>query len=126
MMSYYLPTIEKLLDAYCTLEEQNMSGPNIDKTKLEIEDALDTINKAFETLLDGFFEHTSWDISSDISVLNSMLAQEGLTGETIHGQETAANKPSPELSFGPEQTAGKILDAMGGAAAAAPAPEDKN
>ena len=150
MMNYYLPTTQKLLDAYCSLEEQHVSGTNIDKTKKEIEDALDTINRAFETLLDGFFEHTSWDISSDISVLNSMFAQEGLTGTTIREQmngdaggktgkeqkeemaagaaSTAASvasaaKRKPELSFGAAQTAGKILDAMGGAAAAAPEPE---
>ena len=49
------------------------------KSKKEIEDTLDTINQAFEKLLDSFFKDTAWDISSDISVLQTMLAQEGLT-----------------------------------------------
>ncbi|MCD7842383.1 MAG: 5-bromo-4-chloroindolyl phosphate hydrolysis domain protein, partial [Lachnospiraceae bacterium] len=40
----------------------------------------DTINTAFENLLDSLYEEQAWDISTDISVLNSMLAQEGLTG----------------------------------------------
>ncbi len=40
---------------------------------------MDTINQAFENLLDSFFQDTAWDISSDISVLQTMLAQEGLT-----------------------------------------------
>ena len=143
MMSYYLPTTQKLLDAYCALDEQHVSGTNIDKTKREIEEALDTINKAFENLLDGFFEHTSWDISSDISVLNTMFAQEGLTGDSIRDQvggsaasagakedgqtgteQKTGNTPrKPELSFGAAQTAEHILDAMGGAAAAAPEPD---
>ena len=50
-----------------------------EKVKKEIEDTLDTINQAFEKLLDSFFKDTAWDISSDISVLQTMLAQEGLT-----------------------------------------------
>ena len=80
MMSYYLPTTKKLLDAYCNLNEQPVSGQNIDSMKREIEDTLDTLNAAFEKLLDDLFEEQAWDISSDISVLNTMLAQEGLTG----------------------------------------------
>lgn len=80
LMSYYLPTTRKLLDAYCDLDSQPIRGQNIESMKKEIEDALDTINAAFENLLDGFFEEKAWDISSDISVLHTMLAQEGLTG----------------------------------------------
>ena len=81
MMSYYLPTTRKLLDAYCELDEQPIRGQNIENTKKEIEVALDTINEAFEKLLDDLFETTAWDISSDISVLQTMLKQEGLTGK---------------------------------------------
>ena len=47
--------------------------------KKEIEDTLDTLNIAFEKLLDDLFQETAWDVSSDISVLKTMLAQEGLT-----------------------------------------------
>lgn len=46
----------------------------------EIEDTLDTLNEAFAKLLDSVFQDTAWDVSSDISVLHTMLAQEGLTG----------------------------------------------
>ena len=41
---------------------------------------MDTLNTAFGNLLDSLFQETAWDISSDISVLETMLAQEGLTG----------------------------------------------
>ena len=41
--------------------------------------ALDMLNIAFEKLLDGLFRDTAWDVSADISVLQTMLAQEGLT-----------------------------------------------
>ena len=48
-------------------------------SKKEIEDTLDTLNQAFEKLLDSLFRDRAWDVSSDISVLETMLAQEGLT-----------------------------------------------
>ena len=83
MMSYYLPTTRKLLDAYCEMDEQPIQGENIKSTRKEIESALDTINTAFENLLDSFFKDQAWDISSDITVLNTMLAQEGLTGKAF-------------------------------------------
>ena len=79
MMSYYLPTTKKLLDTYCELDEQPVPGENIETTKQEIAATLDTLNNAFAKLLDDLFEEKAWDISSDISVLNTMLAQEGLT-----------------------------------------------
>lgn len=80
-MDYYLPTTTKLLNAYIDLDRQEIAGENISATKREIEETLDTINSAFEKLLDGLFEDTAWDISSDISVMKTMMAQEGLTGE---------------------------------------------
>ena len=78
-MQYYLPTTLKLLNAYQEFESQPIQGENITTAKYEIKDALDTINLAFENLFDNLFASASMDISADISVLNTMLAQEGLT-----------------------------------------------
>ena len=84
LMKYYLPTTIKLLDSYEKLTEEELSGQhpdqltNIAKSKKEIEDTLDTLNSAFAKLLYNLFEDTAWDVSSDISVLQTMLAQEGL------------------------------------------------
>lgn len=79
MMEYYLPTTVKLLEAYENLDQQPVQGENIVSSKQEIEKTLDTLNVAFEKLLDSLFQDTAWDVSSDISVLHTMLAQEGLT-----------------------------------------------
>lgn len=91
-MDYYLPTTVKLLKAYEELDKQPIEGENIKTAKKEIENTLDTINEAFENLLDGFFRNTAWDVSTDISVLKTMLAQEGLTGKKdfdgVSGKET--------------------------------------
>ena len=83
MMSFYLPTTQKLLSAYCELENQPVAGTNIESTRKEIENSLDTLNQAFEKLLDDLFQDTAWDISSDISVLNTMLAQDGYTDDKL-------------------------------------------
>ncbi len=79
LMEYYLPTTVKLLEAYQELSAQPVDGDNIRASMKEIEDTLDTLNAAFERLLDNLFQDTAWDVSSDISVLQTMLAQEGLT-----------------------------------------------
>lgn len=79
MMDYYLPMTIKLLDAYEEMDGQPVQGENIRNSKKEIEDTIDTLNEAFAKLLDSVFKDTAWDVSSDISVLHTMLAQEGLT-----------------------------------------------
>ncbi len=80
LMDYYLPMTVKLLDAYGDMDCQPVQGENIRSSKAEIEKTLDTLNDAFARLLDSIFQDTAWDVSSDISVLHTMLAQEGLTG----------------------------------------------
>lgn len=83
LMVYYLPTTMKLLEAYGELDRQPVEGENIISTKQEIRDALGTINDAFEKLLDSMFQDMAWDISSDISVMKTMMAQDGLTGDKM-------------------------------------------
>ena len=83
MMDYYLPMTVKLLNAYADMDAQPVQGETIRASKLEIEQTLDTLNLAFEKLLDSVFEDTALDVSSDISVLQTLLAQEGLTEDEI-------------------------------------------
>lgn len=78
LMEYYLPMTVKLLEAYADMDRQPVQGETIRNSKKEIEDTLDTLNDAFEKLLDSIFQDTAWDLSSDITVLHAMLAQEGL------------------------------------------------
>jgi 5-bromo-4-chloroindolyl phosphate hydrolysis protein len=79
LFGYYLPTTIKLIDAYLEFDRQTVQGENIINAKQEIKDALDTIIHAFENLLDGLFENAALDVSADISVLRTILAQDGLT-----------------------------------------------
>ena len=83
MMDYYLPMTVKLLNAYADMDAQPVQGETIRASKMEIEQTLDTLNLAFEKLLDSVFADTALDVSSDISVLQTLLAQEGLTEDEI-------------------------------------------
>ncbi|HHX59255.1 MAG TPA: 5-bromo-4-chloroindolyl phosphate hydrolysis protein [Epulopiscium sp.] len=78
---YFLPTTLKLAKTYTQLDDQPVQGQNISTAKQEIEETMDTIYDAFENLLDGLFEDVALDVSTDISVLETMFAQEGLTGD---------------------------------------------
>lgn len=80
---YFLPTTLKLLDAYREFDYQPIRGENVSTAKKEIEDTMDTINLAFENLLDDLFQDAAMDVSADISVLETMLAQEGLSQKNI-------------------------------------------
>ena len=83
LMDYYLPMTVKLLNAYADMDAQPVAGETILASKREIEQTLDTLNLAFEKLLDDMFKDTAMDISSDISVLQTLLAQEGLTEDDL-------------------------------------------
>lgn len=83
LMNYYLPMTIKLLNAYADMDAQPIQGDTIVASKQEIEATLDTLNQAYEKLLDDLFSDTALDVSSDISVLQTLLAQEGLTDDAF-------------------------------------------
>ena len=80
-MNYYLPTTLKLLTSYDKLSRQRVKGENIQKTMFEIEGMMETIAGAFEKQLDSLFGDDAMDIAADISVMESILKQEGLSGD---------------------------------------------
>ena len=68
---------------------QNLKmGAYTRRNKKEIEDTIDTMNAAFDKLFDSMFEVTSMDISSDASVMKTLLEQEGLTGHSFGSNTT--------------------------------------
>ncbi len=79
-MNYYLPTTLKILNAYDRMDSTGISGDNIDSTKERVEQLMDTLVHAFDKQLDSLFGAEALDISTDITVLENMLAREGLSG----------------------------------------------
>jgi len=78
-LDYYLPTTLKLLNAYDRASGAGVSGENIDGMKTRVEDTMGTLVKAFERQLDSLYGADAMDVSTDITVLQTLLAREGLT-----------------------------------------------
>ena len=83
-MNYYLPTSLKLLNAYDRMVDQGVEGENISSAKKGVEGIMDNIVTAFEKQLDSLFGDQAMDISTDITVLENMLACEGFVEDPIH------------------------------------------
>ena len=79
-MNYYLPTTIKLLNAYDRMSAQGIEGENLDKSMNSINEMLDTAIEAYKKRLDSLFADQALDIETDIQVMNTMLAREGLSG----------------------------------------------
>ena len=87
-MDYYLPTTLKLLNAYDRMSVTGIGGENIDTTKTKVESMMTTIVTAFEKQYDALFGADALDISTDITVLETMMAREGFVGERMEAETT--------------------------------------
>ena len=93
-LDYYLPTTLKLLNAYDRMSGTGVSGENIDTTLAKVEGMMRTIVAAFEKQLDSLYGAEALDISTDITVLENMMAREGLSDDPIH--QTQKETPAAE------------------------------
>ena len=82
-LNYYLPTTLKLLNAYDRMDAAGVSGTNIDGAMGKIENMMDTVVAAFDKQLDALFGDVAMDISTDITVMENLLAQEGIGGTQL-------------------------------------------
>ena len=79
-MNYYLPTTLRLLDAYKSFSGQPVQGRHLEETRAQIEDTVETVVQAFSNLLDGLMQDDLRDVSADMTVMKSLMEQDGLTG----------------------------------------------
>lgn len=77
-MNYYLPTTQKLVNKYVFVMRQDADSENITSTAASIEDVLAQIDTAFKHQLDALFADDALDISTDIAVLEALLARDNL------------------------------------------------
>ncbi|MCU6716631.1 5-bromo-4-chloroindolyl phosphate hydrolysis family protein [Roseburia amylophila] len=77
-MNYYLPTTEKLLEAYIEIDEKQVKGKTLQKVKKDIEESIDKIIDSFEGILDKFYQEKELDIATDISAMEILMKQDGL------------------------------------------------
>lgn len=78
-IDYYLPTTEKLLEAYIDIGTSRTNAKSKKNSRKSIEDSVDKINIAFENILDQFYLEQEMDIESDIAAMEVMMAQERIT-----------------------------------------------
>ena len=90
-MDYYLPTTLKLLNSYDRMSGAGVSGENIDATLNKVEGIMRNIVAAFEKQLDALYGAEAMDISADITVLETMMAREGLTGQPLKAQTSGGD-----------------------------------
>ncbi|MBE6939330.1 MAG: hypothetical protein E7457_00680 [Ruminococcaceae bacterium] len=88
-LNYYLPTTQKLLDAYAEFEDAGIRGSNVDQTKKRIETTMDGIVEGFERQLDELYRDDAMDIESDIRVMKTMLRNDSASAEEDFGLGTA-------------------------------------
>ena len=67
------------LDDYSQLEDQEVSGANITAAMARIEGMMDKVVEGFEKQLDQLFQGDAMDITTDVEVLERMLAKDGLS-----------------------------------------------
>ena len=94
-MNYYLPTADKLLTQYRELGESGSQGENVRGAMTVVENSLEMIAVAFERQLDSLYRHEAMDIQTDIDVLETMLAADGIRPER-KPEETASEKKEEE------------------------------
>lgn len=78
-MNYYLPTADKLMANYRLMMESANKGENIESAMQSIENSLGMIAAAFEKQLDNLYKDRALDVETDIDVMESMLAGDGLS-----------------------------------------------
>lgn len=98
-LDYYLPTTLKILNAYDRMDAVGISGQNIDTTKQKVEAMMDTIAQAFDRQLDALFGEEALDISTDITVMENLLAREGLSGMNLGGKKEDGDQGSVHLEL---------------------------
>lgn len=87
LMAYYMPSVMKLLRVYEDMEKQPIQSANILKTRMEIAESLGKVNQALETMYNDLFQDVAMDISSDIKVLETMLAKDGWSGQSLRSSD---------------------------------------
>ena len=85
-VSYYMPTTLKLLRTYNEVDPQADSSAVAAEIQTDICGILYTINTAFQSLQDNLLKDTAMDVSAEISALETVLAQEGLTKDELLGR----------------------------------------
>ena len=124
---YYLPTTQKLLDAYAEFEETGVEGEHLGQAKDRIEETMDAIVEGFEHQLDELYSADAMDVFSDIKVMESMLHRDTASAAKDFGYtERPKVRPKADAAgttgqSGNQTAAAPVETSSGGPSAAASA-----
>lgn len=77
-VDYYTPTAINLVKNYIQFENEKNDIISVEKSKKDIKNAIENINKAFSKLLTDLYSDDILNINSEIEVMNTLLSQDGL------------------------------------------------
>ena len=124
---YYLPTTQKLLDAYAEFEETGVEGEHLGQAKDRIEETMDAIVEGFEHQLDELYSADAMDVFSDIKVMETMLHRDTASAAKDFGYtERPKVRPKADAAraagqSGNQTAAAPVETSSGGPSAAASA-----
>ncbi len=78
VMEFYLPMTDKILKQYAEYDENQTTGENVTQSKKTVNETMDSVNEAFESILDNLYLDDNIDITSDAAVLKQMFTSDGL------------------------------------------------
>lgn len=81
LTSYYMPTALKLLNTYAEVRHQ--SGEAADEIRREVIGAVKSLDSGFAALHTALLTDTAMDVSAEVSVVETMLAQDGMSDPII-------------------------------------------
>ncbi|MPM63138.1 hypothetical protein SDC9_110018 [bioreactor metagenome] len=99
-LNYYLPTTQKLLDAYAEFDAAGVEGENLRQAKQRIEKTMDSIVAGFEHQLDELYKTDAMDVDSDIRVMETMLHRDTASVEKDFGLGGSAQMASNSAGTG--------------------------
>ena len=105
---YYLPTTQKLLDAYAEFEETGVEGENLREAKERIEQTMDMIVAGFEHQLDQLYSSDAMDVVSDIQVMEAMLKRDTASAAKDFGYPEAP-RVHPKTDGRPKPDEGQTM-----------------
>lgn len=80
-VNYYFPTLLNLIRNYDALENEHVDSNDFKEGMKKVEEAVTTIETAFQKQYNALFEDTLMDIENEITVMEQMLVKDGYTHE---------------------------------------------
>ena len=87
-----MPTTLKLVRSYNDVDPHAGQSGAAARVQAQVAQVLETVEQAFASLLDNLIDHEAVDVSAEISALETVLAQDGLSPDGLRGTPAGARR----------------------------------